>query len=73
MHDGYRATVYDYVGRLYAGGKFTPRTVPLPYSARTGKYLVEGLVCGDCPTCLADCRGGFCEACGRPFDGEVPS
>jgi methionyl-tRNA synthetase len=65
--DGYRATVYDYVGRLYDGGKFTMRTVPLPYSERTGTYLVEGLVCGDCPTCLADCRGGFCEACGHPI------
>ncbi len=65
--DGYRSAVYDYVGRLYASGKFRMKTVPLPYSERTGKYLVEGLVCGDCPTCLADCRGGFCEACGHPI------
>jgi methionyl-tRNA synthetase len=65
--DGYRSAVYDYVGRLYASGKFRLRTVPLPYSERTGKILVEGLVSGDCPTCLADCRGGFCEACGHPI------
>jgi methionyl-tRNA synthetase len=65
--DGYRSAVYGYVGRLYAAGKFRMRTVALPYSERTGKFLVEGLVCGDCPTCLADCRGGFCEACGHPI------
>jgi methionyl-tRNA synthetase len=66
--DGYRAMVYDYVNRLYALGKFRERTVPLPYSERTGKFLVEGFVGGTCPTCLADSRGGFCEACGHPID-----
>jgi methionyl-tRNA synthetase len=66
--DGYRSAVYDYVGRLYAKGKFHKRTVPLPYSERTGEFLVEGFVSGDCPTCLADCRGGFCEACGHPIE-----
>jgi len=66
--DGYRSTVYDYVNRLYDLGKFRIRRVPLPYSERTGKFLVEGLVGGDCPTCLADSRGGFCEACGHPID-----
>jgi methionyl-tRNA synthetase len=66
--DGYRSTVYDYVNRLYAKGKFRKRAVPLPYSEQTGKFLVEGLVGGDCPTCLADSRGGFCEACGHPID-----
>jgi methionyl-tRNA synthetase len=66
--DGYRSAVYDYAGRLYANGKFRLRTVPLHYSQRTGKFLVEGLVGGECPTCLADSRGGFCEACGHPID-----
>jgi len=66
--DEYRSTVYQYVGRLYDLGKFRMRRVPLPYSERTGKFLVEGLVGGDCPTCLADSRGGFCEACGHPID-----
>lgn len=66
--DGYRLTVYNYVNRLYAKGKFRKRAVPLPYSEKTGKFLVEGLVGGDCPTCLADSRGGFCEACGHPID-----
>jgi methionyl-tRNA synthetase len=71
--DGYRDNVYDYVNRLSALGKFRKRTVGLPYSARTGKFLVEGLVGGGCPTCLADARGGFCEACGHPidFDGLI--
>jgi methionyl-tRNA synthetase len=66
--DAYRAMVYRHVDRLYRLGKFRKRTVPLPYSERTGKFLVEGLVGGDCPTCLADSRGGFCEACGHPID-----
>jgi methionyl-tRNA synthetase len=70
--DGYRAAIYDYVGRLHANGKFRLRTVPLHFSERTGKFLVEGLVGGECPTCLADSRGGFCEACGHPIDfGEL--
>jgi methionyl-tRNA synthetase len=70
--DAYRAMVYDYVNRLHALGKFRKRAVPLPYSERTGKFLVEGFVGGTCPTCLADSRGGFCEACGHPIDfGEL--
>jgi methionyl-tRNA synthetase len=66
--DEYRSTVYNYVNRLSDLGKFRLRTVPLPYSERTGRFLVEGLVGGECPTCLADSRGGFCEACGHPID-----
>ena len=71
--DGYRSTVYDYVGRLYEMGKFRLRTVRLPYGERSRQFLVEGFVGGDCPTCLADSRGGFCEACGHPidFDGLI--
>jgi methionyl-tRNA synthetase len=71
--DGYRSTVYDYVTRLYDMGKFRLRTVRLPYGERSGKFLVEGFIGGDCPTCLADSRGGFCEACGHPidFDGLI--
>jgi len=69
--DGYRSTVYDYVNRLYEMGKFRMRTVRLPYSESTGKFLVEGLVGGDCPNCLADSRGGICEACGLPIDFDA--
>jgi methionyl-tRNA synthetase len=69
--DGYRAAVYDYVGRLHANGKFRKRTARLPYSERTGTYLVEGFVGGGCPTCLADSRGGFCETCGHPIDFDA--
>lgn len=69
--EGYRATVYDYVDRLYQAGKFRMRTVRLPYSESTGKFLVEGLVGGDCPHCLADSRGGICEACGLPIDFDA--
>jgi methionyl-tRNA synthetase len=69
--EGYLATVHDYVNRLYTLGKFRMRTVRLPYSERTGKFLVEGLVGGDCPHCLADSRGGICEACGLPIDFDA--
>ena len=71
--DGYRSTVYDYVGRLYEMGKFRLRTVRLPFGERSRQFLVEGFIGGDCPTCLADSRGGFCEACGHPidFDGLI--
>ncbi|MGW5053462.1 class I tRNA ligase family protein [Actinokineospora sp. NPDC004072] len=68
---GYRRNVYDYVQRLYDLGKFRLRTVRLPYSEAKGVFLVEGLVGGDCPTCLADSRGGICEACGHPVDFDA--
>ena len=64
--DTYRQTVRDYFGALHAAGKFRLRTVRLPYLERTGEFLVEGLVEGDCPVCLATCRGGLCETCCHP-------
>ncbi|MYT33728.1 MULTISPECIES: class I tRNA ligase family protein [unclassified Streptomyces] len=64
--DGYRATVLKFVQELHAAGKFELRTVRLPYSEKTGEFLVEGLVCGDCPICLSESRGGLCETCGHP-------
>ena len=64
--DRYLAAVLDFLGRLHAAGKFRLRTVPLPYSERSGEFLVEGLVAGDCPVCLCESRGGLCESCGHP-------
>jgi methionyl-tRNA synthetase len=64
--DGYRASVLDFVTRLHAAGRLRLRTVMLPYSARHGQFLVEGLVCGNCRICLALSRGGLCESCGHP-------
>ncbi|UVS77642.1 class I tRNA ligase family protein [Actinokineospora sp. UTMC 2448] len=64
--DRYRAAVLDFLTPLHAAGKFRTRTVPLPYNERTGEFLVEGLVSGDCPLCLVFSRGGLCEACGHP-------
>ncbi|MBC6451070.1 class I tRNA ligase family protein [Actinokineospora xionganensis] len=64
--DRYRASVLDFVNALHAKGKFRLRTVRLPYSERTGEFLVEGLVRGDCPVCLVRSRGGLCESCGHP-------
>jgi methionyl-tRNA synthetase len=66
--DEYRATVLDFFTTLHAAGRFRPRTVQLPYLERTGEFLVEGLVEGDCPVCLAQSRGGLCESCGHPND-----
>jgi len=64
--DGYRTTVLDYFKQLHAAGKFRLRTVKLPYLERTGEFIVEGLVEGDCPVCLASTRGGLCETCCHP-------
>lgn len=64
--DRYRACVLEFVGALHADDKFERRTVRLPYSERTGEFLVEGLVAGYCPVCLVDSRGGLCETCGHP-------
>lgn len=64
--DGYRASVLDFVNRLHAAGRLRPRDVLLPYSERLGQFLVEGLVAGTCPVCLAISRGGLCEGCGHP-------
>ena len=62
----YQATVQDYFRALHAAGKFRLKTVRMPYSERTGEFLVEGLVEGECPVCLATSRGGLCETCCHP-------
>lgn len=62
----YRASVLDFTTRLHAEGKLELRTVRLPYSISSGEFLMEGLVSGDCPVCLATSRGGLCESCGHP-------
>jgi|tagenome__1003787_1003787.scaffolds.fasta_scaffold20974407_3 methionyl-tRNA synthetase len=62
----YRATVLDYFRTLYDKGEFQLKTVRLPYLERTGEFLVEGLIEGTCPTCLATSRGGLCETCCHP-------
>lgn len=64
--DRYRQTTLKFVTDLYSAGRLRLRTVKLPYSPRTGEYLMEGLITGDCPVCLADSRGGLCESCGHP-------
>jgi methionyl-tRNA synthetase len=64
--EGYRETVLAYFKKLHAAGKFKLRTVKLPYLERTGEFIVEGLVEGDCPVCLASSRGGLCETCCHP-------
>jgi methionyl-tRNA synthetase len=66
IDDGYRETVLDFVTALHRAGKFRTKTVRLPYSEKTGEFLVEGMVGGFCPVCLLASRGGLCETCGHP-------
>jgi methionyl-tRNA synthetase len=66
IDEQYRRTVVDFVSRLYAAGRFTLRTVRLPYALHTGRYLYDGLVAGACPHCGEGSSGGACEACGQP-------
>jgi methionyl-tRNA synthetase len=62
----YRSTVLRFFEELHAAGKFKLRKVLLPYSEQTDEFMVEGLVEGNCPICLAVSRGGLCETCGLP-------
>jgi methionyl-tRNA synthetase len=64
--DHYRASVLDFFRTLHAAGTFRLKTVRLPYLERTGEFMVEGLIEGECPTCLATSRGGLCETCCHP-------
>lgn len=68
--DGYARTVRAFLDPLRAAGRFVPRTRRLPYDPASGRYLVEGLVAGECPHCLAESRGALCEACGLPLACE---
>ena len=45
---------------------FRLKTVRLPFLERTGEFMVEGLIEGDCPVCLTSSRGGLCETCCHP-------
>lgn len=69
----YQDSVLTFFSELHAAGKFRLKTVKLPYLERTGEYVVEGLIEGECPTCLASSRGGLCETCCHPnnFDEMV--
>ncbi|HEU4946138.1 MAG TPA: class I tRNA ligase family protein [Kribbella sp.] len=62
----YRDTVLDFFRTLHAAGKFRLKTVRLPFLERTGEYMVEGMIEGECPVCLASSRGGLCETCCHP-------
>jgi methionyl-tRNA synthetase len=71
--DTYRTTVLEFYRTLHAAGKFRLKTVRLPYLERTGEYMVEGMIEGECPVCLTTSRGGLCETCCHPnnFDELV--
>jgi methionyl-tRNA synthetase len=62
----YKATVLQYFKALHDAGVFKLKTVRLPYLERTGEFMVEGLIEGDCPVCLSSSRGGLCETCCHP-------
>jgi methionyl-tRNA synthetase len=67
---GYERTVRAFLDPLREAGKFALRTRRLPYDPASGRFLVEGLVAGECPHCLAESRGALCEACGLPLACE---
>jgi methionyl-tRNA synthetase len=71
MDARYREAVLEFLGELHASGKLRLRTVRLPYSERHGEFLMEGLIEGECPTCLAESRGGQCETCGHAVDFDA--
>ncbi|GGL14375.1 class I tRNA ligase family protein [Planomonospora parontospora] len=73
VDDVYRRTVLDFVTALHRQGRFETRTVRMPYAENAGTYLFDGLVKGECPSCLAESCGGSCEGCGRPnhFDDLI--
>lgn len=58
--------VRDFFERLHSAGRLRLRAMPFPYLPRTGDYLVDGLVRGHCPVCLAGSCAGSCESCGHP-------
>ena len=64
--EDYKRSVIDYFTALHAAGMFRTKTVTLPYLERTGEFMVEGLIEGDCPVCLSSSRGGLCETCCFP-------
>lgn len=68
----YRDTVLDFFRTLHAAGRFRQRTVRLPYLERTGEFMVEGLIEGECPVCLSTSRGGLCETCCHPNNYDAP-
>lgn len=69
--DGYKKRVYEFLTPLYEQGKFKMKTVRLPWSAHRHEFMVESFVCGECPYCLAQSRGGLCENCGHPNNFDL--
>ncbi|HET6208864.1 MAG TPA: class I tRNA ligase family protein [Jatrophihabitans sp.] len=65
IDDCYRQWIVQFVTALHSAGRLRTRTVRLPYSETVG-YLYDGLVSGQCPSCLAGSSGGGCEDCGHP-------
>ncbi|MGV7963196.1 class I tRNA ligase family protein [Photorhabdus tasmaniensis] len=69
--DDYKKMVYEFLTPLFEQGKFKQRTVKLPYSIHRDEFMVESFVAGECPTCLAQTRGGLCESCGHPNNFDL--
>ncbi len=63
--DRFTAWVVEFLARLRAAGVLRVRPVALPYSERTGRFLVDGFASGGCPHCLAEGCAGLCESCGH--------
>jgi methionyl-tRNA synthetase len=68
---GYESTVRAFLDPLHAAGLLTKKVRALPWDPLEECFLVEGLVSGECPHCLAEARGGLCETCGQPVACET--
>lgn len=64
---GYIKSVRLFLDPLYKAGVFHKVVRNLPYDPGEGRFLVEGLIAGECPNCLAASRGALCESCGQPL------
>jgi methionyl-tRNA synthetase len=68
---GYEAAVRAFLDPLHAARKLVKKTRFLPWDTQEACFVVEGLVAGECPHCLAESRGGLCESCGQPVACET--
>lgn len=57
--------VRDLFLKLYANGVLVKKPYPFLRDRASGQLLDEAGVSGYCPACLAACKCGICEACGK--------
>jgi len=63
---GYREGLQAFFAQLTESGIVHPATGLAAFDARSGAYLYEPNIGGNCPGCGATCSGNICEECGEP-------